>query len=170
MDRNNLESLWYPDFEGIAYIEDQDSLIICPYFLERGKALFVSEKIKAWNENFINITFIEVKNNEYEFVCYENLQASREPITFGLYRSGMNQNGGYRKFKDSLQKNPRLQILFMENPSTQEAEPIGSSLKVKKVECISEDDLRYNVMPSEMDLDYPYYWENIAHLFLTRCM
>ncbi len=104
MDNNEFASLWYPDFEGMAYAEDDEGLLLCPYFFERGKAIFVSEKIKDWNENFINITFIEVKNNEYEFVCYEQPQASRNPITFGLYRSDMDQNGGYSQFKDRFQE------------------------------------------------------------------
>ncbi len=169
MDRNNFASLWYPDFEGMAYAEDDKGLLLCPYFFERGKAVFVSKKIKDWNENFINITFIEVKNNEYEFVCYEQPQASRNPITFGLYRSGMDQNGGYSQFKDRFQNNVRLQILFAKDrQSLQDAEEISSPLKIKKIELISENDLRYDELPPSMEMDYQYYWENLAHILLTK--
>jgi len=133
---------------------------------ERGKAVYVSKRIEEWNQNFINFTFIEVKNNEYEIVCYQSPQASK-PSSFGLYRSSMNQNGMYKNFKDRFQENLRLQIMFIKDPETGKGEPIGPSLKIKKVERITEDNLLYQEILTDYPLDYPYIYENIAHLMLT---
>jgi hypothetical protein len=160
-----VETLWYPDFEGLSYFEDQDGLLLSPYFLERGKAVYVSNKIEEWNQNFINFTFIEVKNNEYEIACYQTPQASK-PSAFGLYRSGMNQNDGYKNYKDRFQENLRLQIMFIKDLKTSEGEPIGPSLKIKKVERITEDNLLYHELLTSYPIDYPYVYENIAHLML----
>lgn len=165
----NLE-LWYPKFEGVAYLKEptNDDMIFAPYVIKREDGVYISKKIQGWNSDFIRITFIEVSNNEYEFICYEDQTLTMTPFSFGLYRSSMNQNGSYAQFKEYFNNNPRLQILHMLNLETKDGKLLGESLPVSKVDVIAEDDLQYKDFSQPIDYkDYPYCIANIAHLILN---
>ena len=169
MDSHYFANLWYPDFGGIAYHEYESGMLITPYFLERGKALYVSKKIEEWNEKFVNVTFIILKNGTYEFVCYEQPIVAKNPLLFGLYRSEMDQNGVFSKVKHLFQKNPRLQIIYIENiDNPSDIESIGSSIKINKLEIVSEDNLHITDNVYDIKFDSQYYWESLAHIALNK--
>lgn len=168
-DSHYFANLWYPDFRGISYLTDTSGILFAPYFLEREKALYVSKKIEEWNEKFVTVTFITLKDGTYEFVCYEQPMAAKDPLLFGLYRSSMEQNGFFSKFKPRFQEEPRLQIVYIKNiDNPSDLEPIGSSIKINKVEIVSEDDLPSTDDLGGISFDAPYYWESIAHRLLNK--
>lgn len=146
--------LWYTDFRGIAYAQN-NGIVVIPLFTNEKEAQSVSKIIQDWETRFIVVTFIEMPNGDYCFVCYQDPKTSYTKSNFGLYRSSMSQQGHYSQAKLEIQKNlPRIQIAYSLEPTNvstyREISPI---ISIGKCRIILESDLTKK----------EYFYEKIAH-------
>ncbi len=130
----------------------------------------MSQIIECWDENFVTVTFVEIKDGTYEFFCFEKPIASKNMFSFNLFRHGGDQIN-LKKFKHEFNSSTKLQLCCHENTEDilhQVPHAIGPLISIKNINVITEDDFIYKEHFQRIPLDYKYYWENTAHLLLNQ--
>jgi len=107
-------TIWLPELEGLLYGKDRDGLIAGPQFFDKYDATVAYEEyISKWNQETVNIVFVEGENS-YEFFCYQDPKKSHSKTNLCLYKDGLGTNGVFLKEKENIKRSGcRLGIYYM---------------------------------------------------------
>lgn len=131
-------TIWLPELEGLLYGKGKDGLIVGPQFFDKYDATVAYEEyVSRWNQNSVNIVFIE-GDNAYEFFCYQDPKKSHSKTSLCLYIDALGKNGVFLKEKEHIKESGcKLGIYYKTSTGLKRMGiPFSANVKIISVEDI----------------------------------